>query len=216
MSIIQLVNVSKIISKQPVLNDISLDLSKGQIYAFFGANGSGKSMLFRAICGLIIPTSGEVIVQGKTLHKDCSFPMSIGVIIESPGFWEPYTGIENLKMLASIKNQINEQDIKNAITRVGLNPNDPRPFRKYSLGMKQRLSIAQAIMERPDIIILDEPTNGLDEDGVDLVRALILEEKSRGATILIASHNKEDLELLADHKFRMRDGNVTLIVEDDR
>ncbi|WP_223066069.1 ATP-binding cassette domain-containing protein [Paenibacillus caui] len=214
MSIIQLINVSKNIGKSVVLNHINLELDEGRVYAFYGSNGSGKSMLFRAISGLIKPSTGEIIVQGKTLHKDCSFPESIGVIIESPGFWDSYTGFDNLKMLASIKNKITAEDICKAINRVGLNPNDPRKFKKYSLGMKQRLAIAQAVMEKPDILILDEPTNALDEDGIDLVRQIIREEKARGGTVLIASHNKEDVELLADHKFRMKNGQLLNESED--
>lgn len=206
---ITLVNVSKVIGKQKVLDCIDLQLENGQIHAFFGANGSGKSMLFRSICGLIKPTEGKVEINGKTLHKDCSFPDSIGIVIESPGFWESYTGLENLKMLASIKNKIDIKEIRRNIARVGLDPDDRRNFKKYSLGMKQRLAIAQAIMEQPDILILDEPTNALDEDGVDLVRSIILEEKYRGATILIASHNKEDLDILADKRFRVKNGKVT-------
>jgi len=206
---ITLVNVSKVIGKQKVLDCIDLQLEDGQIHAFFGANGSGKSMLFRSICGLIKPTEGKVVINGNTLHKDCSFPDSIGIVIESPGFWESYTGLENLKMLASIKNKIDIKEIRRNIARVGLDPDDRRNFKKYSLGMKQRLAIAQAIMEQPDILILDEPTNALDEDGVDLVRSIILEEKHRGATILIASHNKEDLDILADKRFRVKNGKVT-------
>lgn len=205
---ITLANVSKVIGKQTVLDRIHLQLERNQIHAFFGTNGSGKSMLFRAICGLLKPTAGEVIIDGKTLHKDCSFPESIGVVIESPGFWNAYTGLENLQMLAAIKNKINVNDIRQAIARVGLDPADGRTFKKYSLGMKQRLAIAQALMEQPDILILDEPTNALDEDGVELIRAIILEEKRRGATILIASHNKEDVDILADHRFRVKNGTV--------
>ncbi|OXM16588.1 ATP-binding cassette domain-containing protein [Paenibacillus herberti] len=205
---IELNEVNKRIAGNLVLNNISLKAEKGKIHAFYGANGSGKSMLFRAICGLIKPTGGEVIVEGKKLHKERSFPESIGVVIESPGFWQDYTGLENLKMLASIRNRISHKEVRNSLMRVGLDPNDSRKYKKYSLGMKQRLAIAQAIMEEPRIIILDEPTNALDEDGIELIRQIIREEKERGATFLIASHNKEDIELLADYKYRMVDGRL--------
>lgn len=208
MKSIELINVQKSIKRNEILKNISVKLECGKIYVFFGRNGSGKTMLFRAVCGLIRPTSGEIRINGKTLHKDISFPENVGVVIESPGFWEYYTGFENLKLLASIKKKISEDQIKSSIERVGLNPDDNRVYKKYSLGMKQRLAIAQAIMEEPDLLVLDEPTNALDEQGVDLVRKILLEEKKRGTTILIASHNKEDIELLSDVKFRMNDGRL--------
>lgn len=208
MKSVEIIHLHKRMGNKEILNDICAELESGKIYGFFGRNGSGKTMLFRAICGLIKPTSGEIRINGKTLHKDRSFPESVGVIIESPGFWEYYTGFENLKLLASIKKEISDQKIKSSIQRVGLNPEDDRVYKKYSLGMKQRLAIAQAIMEEPDLLVLDEPTNALDEQGVDLVRNILLEEKTRGATILIASHNKEDIELLSDVKFRISDGRL--------
>ncbi|HBI05423.1 MAG TPA: multidrug ABC transporter ATP-binding protein [Paenibacillaceae bacterium] len=208
MKSIEFINVKKSIKNKEILKNISVKLECGKIYGFFGRNGSGKTMLFRAVCGLIKPTSGEIHINGKTLHKDMSFPENVGVIIESPGFWEYYTGFKNLKLLASIKRKISDEQIRSSIERVGLNPDDDRVFKKYSLGMKQRLAIAQAIMEEPDLLILDEPTNALDEQGINLVRKILLEEKKRGTTILIASHNKEDIELLSDVKFRMNDGRL--------
>ena len=206
---VEVINVTKNIGSKQVLNNINMKLSQGKIYGFFGRNGSGKTMLFRAVCGLIKPTSGQIKIKGKILHKDISFPESVGVIIEKPGFWNNYTGFENLKLLASIKNQISDHEIKNAITQVGLNPEDNRTFKKYSMGMKQRLAIAQAIMEKPDLLVLDEPTIGLDEEGLQLVRNILIEEKSRGATILIASHNKEDIQILSDMKFQISDGMLS-------
>lgn len=208
MKSVELINLNKTIKGKEILNNINLTLEKGKVYGFFGRNGSGKTMLFRAICGLIKPTSGEIRVNGKRLHKEISFPESVGVIIESPGFWSYYTGFENLKVLAGIKNKITDNEIKKALEKVGLDPEDKRTFKKYSLGMKQRLAIAQAIMERPELIILDEPTNALDEEGINLVRNILLEEKLRGATILIASHNKEDIEILSDYKYKMSDGKL--------
>ncbi|MGN7472073.1 ABC transporter ATP-binding protein [Brevibacillus sp. SAFN-007a] len=209
MNAIEVRQLSKVIRGREILKDIHLSLEKGKIYGFFGPNGSGKTMLFRALCGLIKPTTGSITLNGKQLHKDISFPESVGVIIESPGFWPQYTGWENLKLLARIKNIISDADIKHAIQRVGLSPEDDRTLKRYSLGMKQRLAIAQAIMEKPDFLFLDEPTNALDEDAVHLVRNILLEEKSRGATILLASHNKDDLDILADLRFKVRGGELS-------
>ena len=208
MEAIRMMNVNKTIKKRPILNGINLSLTGGKIYGFFGRNGSGKTMLFRSICGLIKPTTGEIYVFNKKLGSDISFPESLGVIIEAVGFWPQFTGLENLKIIASIKNIIDEEQIKKSIARLELDPDDKRNYSKYSLGMKQRLGIAQAIMEQPDLIVLDEPTSSIDEEGVELVRRILLEEKERGATILIASHNKEDIEYLADEKFKMENGHL--------
>ncbi|WP_088225750.1 ATP-binding cassette domain-containing protein [Desulfosporosinus sp. FKB] len=213
MSYLEVVNLCKEFKGQPILQNINLSLEKGKIYGFFGRNASGKTMLFRAISGLIKPTEGYIMIDKKILHKDMSFPNSIGVIIENPGFWDYYTGLENLKILASIKRIISVKDIKLSMNRVGLDPEDKRTFKKYSLGMKQRLGIAQAIMEKPELIVLDEPTNALDEQGINLVRTILLEEKNRGALVLIASHNKEDIELLSDTKYKMDSGRLSLFIE---
>lgn len=206
MKAVEISNMSKIIKGKNILSHINLSLDSGEGYGLYGHNGSGKSMLLRAIAGLIHPTEGTVTVFGKKIGEDISFPESLGLIIESVGFWPYYTGFENLKTLASIKNTISDVDVKLAIERVGLDPDDKRTYSKYSLGMKQRLGIAQAIMEKPNLILLDEPTNALDEDGVELVRAVVREEIDRGATVLIASHNKEDLSLLCSKFFKMNDG----------
>lgn len=208
MSYITITNLSKKIKNKDILIDINLNLDKGNIYGFLGRNGSGKTMLFRSICGLIRPTFGEIIVDNKHLNEDYSFPESLGVLIEAPGFWNEYTGYENLKILASIKNKISRSEIEEAMERVGLSPKDDRIYKKYSLGMKQKLGIAQAIMEKPDLIILDEPTNSLDEESVSMVRNILLEEKKRGATILIASHNKEDISMLADEVYKIDNGRI--------
>ncbi|ANB56445.1 ABC transporter family protein [Anoxybacillus sp. B7M1] len=213
MNYLEIDHLSKIIKDKEVLKDINLSLHAGKIYGFFGSNGSGKTMLFRTICGLIKPTYGKIKINGEILHQDISFPRSVGVIIESPGFWDHLTGFENLKLLSKIKNIITDEDIKRSLQRVGLDSNDSRTYKKYSLGMKQRLAIAQAIMESPELLILDEPTNALDEDGIELIRKVLLEEKRRGATILIASHNKEDIHILSDQTFKMKDGQVFRIGE---
>lgn len=205
MSAILMKNVSKIIKGKEILSNINLDITQGSVCGFFGSNGSGKSMLFRMISGLIKPTKGKVTVFEKELGKDISFPESLGMIIENVGFWPYYSGFENLKTLASIRNTITDNNIKETIERVGLNPNEKMSFSKYSLGMKQRLGIAQAIMEKPSLIILDEPTNALDEDGIAMVRDIIKNERDRGATILISSHHKEDLTI-CDRLFQIKEG----------
>ncbi|MFR7995447.1 ABC transporter ATP-binding protein [uncultured Clostridium sp.] len=210
MKYICIKNLTKSIKGNTILDNINYKFESGNIYGIYGHNGSGKTMLFRAISGLIRPTSGSINISGKELHKDIDFPESIGVVIENPEFWPNYTGWQVLKMLSNIKNIINDEDIEEALFRVGLDPNDKKTIKKYSLGMKQRLGIAQAIMEKADIIILDEPTNALDEDGIELIHKLILEEKKRGAIILIASHNKYDIDILSDIKLRMNGGKLII------
>jgi len=203
---IEVSNVSKVIKKRTVLQNINFQLERGKIYGFVGHNGSGKSMLFRVICGLVKPTVGTVKLLGDVLHQDISFPKSASVILEKPGFLEHYSGFSNLNFLASIRNQITDQDIKAAIAKVGLDPEDKRPVKAYSLGMKQKLAIAQSIMEAPELILLDEPMNALDEDSVQNVYNIINAEKQRGATILLTSHNKIDIESLCDQVYRLSEG----------
>ena len=202
-------DVCKEIKKKVILSHISLELTSGNVYAFVGENGSGKTMLFRAISGLMDLTSGTVTLDGKELHKDFEVLPNLGLTIENAGLYPELTGMENLRLLAKLNKKIGDEEIREAIERVGLDPKDRRSFRKYSLGMKQRIVVAQAIMEKPDILLLDEPTNALDEDGVDLVRKIILEEKERGALVLIADHNPEDVRLLADKVHRISRGVVT-------
>ena len=201
-------NVSKTIKNKTILSNINLTLYNEKIYGFVGKNGSGKTMLFRAISGLMKVSEGEIILNGKILHRDMKVLPNLGLLIENAGLYPELTGLANLKLLAKLNNKISEKEICNAIIKGGLDPNDKRSFKKYSLGMKQRILLAQAIMEKPDIILLDEPSNALDEDGVNDIRDIILEEKNRGALILIASHNKEDIELLADEVFTMNNGLV--------
>ncbi len=201
-------NIVKTIKKRTILDNINLELESGNIYGFVGRNGCGKTMLFRALSGLMHIDSGRITIDGKVLHKDINVPPSIGLIIENAGLYNEFSGFKNLKLLADINKIISDTEITKAISDVGLDPNDKRPVRKYSLGMKQRLIIAQAIMESPDIILLDEPTNALDESGVKLIRDIILREKERGALVLIASHNKEDIEILADRVYYMDGGKI--------
>lgn len=205
---INIKNLSKKIKKNVVLDNINLELDKGKIYGFRGINGSGKTMLFRAICGLITPTQGEIIIDNKILHKDISFPQSVGVLIESPGFLPNYSGKQNLKLLADIKGIITSEDIDKIISLVGLNPNDNRKYKEYSLGMKQKLGIAQVLMEDPDLILLDEPTNALDEESVKNILDIIEKEKRKGKTILIASHDKASLEGISDYIFNIENGRI--------
>ncbi len=204
-----LMNVSKTIGHDDVLKNISATFESGKIYGNFGRNGSGKTMLFRAICGLIKITTGEIHFNDLKLHRDVSYAPNVGVIIETPSFWKEFSGFENLKMLASIQGKITDVEIIESLRRVGLDPQDKRPVKKYSLGMKQRLAIAQGIMENPDLIVFDEPTNALDEEAVQLLRQILIEEKERGAIVLIASHNKDDIRLLADVFMKMESGRLS-------
>lgn len=190
-------NINKAIRRKRILSDVSLCLKSGNIYGFVGRNGSGKTMLFRALSGLMRIDSGSIVWGERTLHRDFSVLPGLGILLENAGLYPDLTGIQNLTYLAGLTKKIGQEEIIRAIIRVGLNPRDKRVYRKYSLGMKQRLAIAQAVMEEPDVIMLDEPTNALDETGVEEIRKVILEEKERGALILVASHNKEDIQVLA-------------------
>lgn len=201
-------NVNKTIKGREILSDINLCLKGGSIYGFVGRNGSGKTMLFRALSGLMKVSSGSIVLDGKTLHKDFAVLPSLGIVIENAGLYPTLTGFQNLTYIANLAKKIGQEEIVQAISRVGLDPYDNRIYGKYSLGMKQRLILAQAVMEKPDILMLDEPTNALDESGVEEIRRLILQEKERGALILLASHNKCDIEILTDEIFRMENGHI--------
>ena len=201
-------HVKKNIGKKEILKDVNLTMEDRYIYGFIGKNGSEKTMLFRALSGLMNISSGEIRLDNQILHKDMKVLPSLGLIIENAGLYPELTGLNNLKLLAKINSKIGDEEIYNAIKRVGLDPDDKRPFRKYSLGMKQRIIIAQAIMEKPDIIMLDEPTNALDIDGVEEIRNIIMEEKKRGTLILIASHNTDDIDLLADKVYTVNEGII--------
>lgn len=201
-------HVSKTIKNNPVIRDISMELHSGVVYGFKGINGSGKTMLMRLICGLIRPTQGEISMNGKILGKDISFPESIGIFLENPAFLDAYSGFQNLKLLASIKSVASDADIRNTLLRVGLEPDSRKNYKKYSLGMKQRLGIAAAVMEKPDIVILDEPTNSLDEGGVNLVKRIVQDEKERGALVIISCHDAEILKGLSDETFLLEQGRL--------
>lgn len=201
-------NLSKEIKNTRILNNINLNLNKGKIYGFRGKNGSGKTMLFRALCGLIKPTEGRVEIDGQVLGENISFPESVGVVIEYPGFLPNLSGYDNLKLISEINNKVGAKEIKEIISVVGLDPEDKKKFKKYSLGMKQRLGIAQALMENPELIILDEPTNALDSDAVLLIKELLIKMKNNNKLILLASHDKEELEVLSDEIFYIENGSI--------
>ena len=195
---IEVRNVSLILQKNEILKDISVHFERGKIHGLIGRNGSGKTMLMKCICGFVKANSGEITVDGKRIGKDCDFPKNAGIIIETPGFIPYYSGYKNLKLLADLRGKISREDIRKTMEQVGLNPDLKRHVRKYSLGMRQRLGLAQAIMENPDLLILDEPMNGLDKDGVADMREYLLALKEQGKTILIASHSAEDIDILCD------------------
>jgi len=201
-------NVSKKIKQREVLKNINLELESGKIYGLKGVNGSGKTMLMRLVCGLILPTKGEVLIDDKKLGKDISFPESVGLLLEYPSFVNSYTGLKNLKMIASLKGIISDEDIKQTLIKVGLDPNDTRKFKSYSLGMKQKLGIACAIMENPEILILDEPFNALDEKSVLMVEKIIKEYKNDKRIIIISCHEKEELEKLSDEIINISEGEL--------
>ena len=206
---IEVQNVVKRFRDQVVLKNVSISFEKGKIHGIVGRNGSGKTVLFKCICGLMHPEEGVILVNGKRVGRDVDMPEDIGAIIEAPGFLPNYSGYKNLRFLANIRRKIGKEEILNVLKTVGLDPESRKHVEKYSLGMRQRLGIAQAIMEDPEILILDEPMNGLDNAGVQDIRALLLELKAQGKTILLASHNHEDIAALCDTVHEM-DGGVLL------
>ena len=209
-SIIKVDKVIKKFGSDIALGNVSVEFERGKIYGIVGRNGSGKTVLFKTITGFLKPSSGRVIVDGKEIGRDTDFADNIGIIIETPGFLSSYSGYKNLEYLASIKNRIGKKEIKESMERVGLDANSKKKVGKYSLGMRQRLGIAQAIMENPDILILDEPMNGLDNQGVEDVREILLNLKEEGKAIILASHNKEDIEVLCDEVYEMDHGKLTV------
>ena len=206
---IKVENVYKSFGKTVVLQNINVLFEKGKIHGLIGRNGSGKTMLMKCICGLVPVSSGEIIINGKILKNGKEIPDNIGVIIETPGFLPAYSAYRNLKFLADIKGKISKQEIYEAISKVGLEPKSKKHVGKYSLGMRQRLGLAQAIMENPDILILDEPMNGLDKDGVKDMQNYLLDLKAKEKTIIIASHSSEDISILCDKVYEMDKGILT-------
>lgn len=205
---IEVVNADKYIKKSLILKGVNLTLEGGKIYGLQGPNGGGKTMLMRLLCGLIRPTEGKVLIDGKRLGTDMDFPDSLGLLIENPAFLPNYTGLQNLCLLARLRNRVGEAQLRQTLTDVGLSPDDKRKYRKFSLGMKQRLGIAAAVMEQPELILLDEPTNALDDRGVEQICDLIRRERDRGALIVLACHDADILESLSDEIFYVHDGLV--------
>lgn len=205
---ITLKNVTKIIGGNTVADSVNLTLKSGTVYGLCGYNGCGKTMLMRLISGLILPTKGDIYFDEKKLGKDIDFPENMGILIENPAFLGGLSGFDNLNLLASIKGKITDDIIKKTISRVGLDPDDKKKYRKYSLGMKQRLGIASAIMEAPELIILDEPTNALDSSGVEIVKKIIASEKKRGALITVTCHDHAILQEMCDIIYKIEHGKI--------
>lgn len=211
MSIIEFRNVSKSFKGNALFKDINVVFNKGEIHGITGINGSGKSVLFKMICGFNPPDSGEIIIHPDYLQPKTKFPKNTGIIIDRPGYNASKSGFDNLKALAIIQNNISDDKIRNAMKTVGLDPANKQKVKNYSLGMKQKLSIAQAIMENQEILILDEPFNALDSASVENIRQLLLESKSQGKTILLTSHNQEDIDLLCDHVFQIDNNKLVKV-----
>ncbi|WP_449314565.1 ABC transporter ATP-binding protein [Rubneribacter sp.] len=205
---VQIINLVKKIRRTTVLDNISCSLNPGVVYTIRGENGSGKTMLLRAIAGLIRPTSGKVLIDGQELKKDIEFPPSIGLLVDSPSFLPKYTGLQNLSLLASIKSLISTDEVKQALELVGLDPLDKRPYGKYSLGMKKRLAIACATMEKPRIVLLDEPFNALDESGVIMAKEIIESVRREGRLIVVASHDATELGEMEEMRLIMHHGRL--------
>ncbi len=205
---IEIKHLTKKFGDVSVIEDLSMVFEKGKIYGLVGRNGSGKTMLMKHILGFVHATSGSIIVDGKEIGKDIDLPQNIGAIIENPGFLPEYSGVKNLRLLSMIRGKIGKTEVQEAMYTVGLDPASKKHVGKYSLGMKQRLGIAQALMEDPDILLLDEPMNGLDNEGVREIREILLQQKKNGKILVIASHNKEDIDVLCDEIFYLDKGKV--------
>lgn len=206
---IEVKNVTKVLRKITVLEDVNLTLESGTIYGLRGVNGSGKTMLMRLIAGLIRPTRGMVLLDGKQLGKELSFPPDMGMLIENPAFLDGYTAAQNLRLLAGIRKKVWEERVQEVLLQVGLGYEDKRKYRQFSLGMKQRLGIAGAVLEHPALLLIDEPTNALDTDGIEMVQELLMEEKKRGALIVLACHDYSILQSLSDVLYSVKEGRVT-------
>ena len=211
--VIQLKDVCKTFGKAEVLKQVTAKFEAGKIYGIIGRNGSGKTVLFKCICGFVPVTSGTIRVRSQVVGKDVDIPKDMGIIIESPGFLPGYNGFHNLRFLARIRNKIDDEKIRETLRFVGLDPGDKKHVGKYSMGMRQRLGLAQAIMEDPEILILDEPMNGLDRQGVKEIRQCLLKLRDQGKTILLASHNAEDIRVLCDQVYEMDAGELFLAGE---
>lgn len=212
-SVIEVKHVSKKFRETEALKDVSLTCRGGQICGIVGHNGSGKTVLFKCICGFLAPDRGTVLVNGRVMGRDTDMLTEAGIIIEEPGFMRRWSAYRNLEFLYTIRNKRDKAYLCSVLEKVGLDPSMKKPVGKYSLGMRQRFAIAQAIMENPDILILDEPMNGLDKEGVKEMRELFLQMKSEGKLILLASHNREDIEVLCDAVYEMEGGVLRKLEE---
>ena len=210
-AVIEVQNLSKSFGEEQVLKSVSRNFEIGKIHGIVGNNGSGKTVLMKCICGFLKPSGGRVLVNGKEVGKDMDFPDDLGIIIETPGFLPNLSGMKNLQILASLKRRASNEVIREVIRKVGLDPDSRKPVGKYSLGMRQRLGLAQALMEDPSILILDEPLNGLDKHGVVHIRELIKSLRAEGKTILLASHNQMDIDELCDTVCEMDGGVMTMV-----
>jgi len=206
---VNVLNVSKTIRKRLILDDVNWQVEVGEFSGIYGINGSGKSMLLRVISGLVLPNSGTVHVFGNQVGRDNEFPPDLGAMIDGPGFLLDRSGSYNLQLLASIRNLISQQRIVEVLSMVGLDPGDKRPVRTYSTGMRQRLGIAQAIMEHPKLLMLDEPTSALDTDGTQQIEMILKEMQRQGVTIIIVSHKDSELHTLCDSIYKMHNGKLT-------
>lgn len=211
--VIRIRGLSKSFGAEKVLRNVNRDFEQGKIHGIVGNNGSGKTVLMKCICGLLLPDTGEIRVNGKRIGKDVDFPADLGLMIEVPGFLPRATGLRNLEILASLQGKAGLAQIADTIRRVGLDPASAKPVGKYSLGMRQRLGLAQALMEDPSLLILDEPLNGLDKTGMLEVRLLLKSLRAEGKTILLASHNQTDIDELCDTVCEMDAGTMTMIRE---
>lgn len=210
--IVSFENVCKSFNNEQVLQNVSCTFESGKIHGFVGKNGSGKTVLMKMICGLVLPSSGTIHVRGQQVGKDIDVPSNIGALIDSPGFLSYHSGKKNLRYLANLNRKIGDSDIRAVMERVGLDYNSKKAVGKYSLGMRQRLGIAQAIMENPEILLLDEPMNGMDKHGSADIRRLILDLRAEGKTIFLASHIPQDIDIMCDTIFEVDAGTVTKIM----
>lgn len=210
---VEVKNLNLYLKKKFILKDMSFTVESGRICGFVGGNGSGKTMLMKCISGLIPATEGEIIIDGLRIGRDVDFPEELGLMIETPEFVDYMSGYQNLKALAAYRNRIGKERIREVLTEVGLNPKMKRSVKKYSLGMRQRLGIAQAIMEEPKLLILDEPFNSLDDKGVMWLREWLLRYKAQGKSVLLSSHNKEDIRVLCDMVIHLKEGRIEDITQ---
>ncbi len=207
-SYLRIRNLSKEINGNSILKNINIDMDRGKIYGLWGKNGSGKTMLMRCICGLVFPSEGEIVIDNKVIGKNISFPQSVGALISTPGFIEHYSAFQNLKTIASIKKVTSDMEIIHMLEYLDLDSKDKKKVKKYSLGMRQKVGIIAAVMENPELIILDEPINALDEESVIKVKRVLEKHKSQGALIIISCHDRQEMEVLADEVFCLENGEI--------